>query len=510
MRSWLCLLLFSSVPAAGAPAEVMTYLSPRTQAPALKMHLWKPECPQPCPVVLLVHGGGFRNGAPEEMQTVAEQLRTAGFAAAAVSYRLTPRFQFPAQLQDLKAAVRYLRANASRLGLDATRVCVAGEEAGATLALLLGFTPGVSRFEGRPEHREFSSSVNCVVSRDPLASGPPAWTGSTDDRGVTLPENWITPDAAAVFSIRKTSQRSDARSLSSRLKAVGVEAIDTTSDAKELPNEAISFLRRHLVPAPDRFTLLLSDHGPAAELVAMGWPSGKVLWKVSNGAGLDVHALPNGHVLFTNHAAHKVVELDARQKEIWSLGPEAGLATPYSVRRLSNGNTLIGDAKFARVTEFTPQGTVAWKWERPDLIDLWPRMSRPTAAGTTLVTFQKAGIVFEVDRAGKVIWEQKLPSDRLPYQALRLPNGNTLVGLVDPGEVVELDRSGRTVRSIGGDGSGLRLSWIAGMDVLPSGGVVLADFTAGRVVEVDAQGRLVHELRNLPWSIASIAVMAPR
>jgi hypothetical protein len=297
--------------------------------------------------------------------------------------------------------------------------------------------------------------------------------------------------------------------MAEQLKAAGVEARVASATGDELPSEALQFLRDHLKPAPDRWTVLLSDHGPAGDLVAIGWPSGTVLWKVATGAGLDVQALPDGHVLFTNHAAHKVVEIDRDRKQVWSLGAEAGLATPFSVRRLDNGNTLVGDAKGARVTEFTPQGSVAWKWEKPEMADLWPRMSRPTPAGSILVTFQKAGAVFEVDRQGKTVWEYKLDPSRLPYQALRLPNGNTVIGLVDPGEVIEVDKKGNTVRSIGGQDGRLRFGWIAGMALLPSGSMMIADFTSHRVVEVDAGGRLVHEIRDLPWAIASIAVMPP-
>ena len=103
---------------------------------------------------------------------------------------------------------------------------------------------------------------------------------------------------------------------------------------------------------------------------------------------MDVQALPNGHALFTDHSLHKVIEVDAAQKVVWSLGLEAGLVTPFSVRRLANGNTLVGDAKGAQVREFTPEGKVAWQWARPAMEEYWPRMSRPTPAGTILVAFQ--------------------------------------------------------------------------------------------------------------------------
>jgi hypothetical protein len=488
------------------PERNLTYLSPQSQAPALKMDIVKPAGPGPFPVVLLVHGGGFEKGSPQDMRAVAEQLRKAGFASALVSYRLVPRFQFPAQVQDLKAAVRYLRANTAKFSLDTSHICAVGNEAGATLALLLGFTRGLARFEGRPEYRESSSGVDCVVSREMMASVPASWTGDTESPQANL-LHWITPDAAPVLSITTPDQSGDARRLAERLRAVGVDAPVASASGKELPSEALDFLRRHLTLSPDRWTVLLSDHGPGADLVAIGWPSGKILWRVATGAGLDVQALPDGHVLFTNHAAHKVVEIDKHQKEVWSLGAEVGLATPYSVRRLDNGNTLVGDAQGARVTEFTPQGSVAWNWEKPEMADLWPRMARPTPAGTILVTFQKAGTVFEVDRQGKTVWEYKMDPSRLPYQALRLPNGNTVIGLVDPGEVIEVDRTGHIVRSIGGASGRLRFGWIAGIALLASGGMMIADFTSHRVVEVNAAGGLVHELRDLPWAIASIAVM---
>ncbi|MEO7652897.1 MAG: alpha/beta hydrolase fold domain-containing protein [Bryobacteraceae bacterium] len=504
---YIAILFFCAAACAQQTERDLTYLSPRSQAPALKMDLVKPEGKGPFPVVLLIHGGGFDKGAPRDMNPVAERLQRAGIASAMASYRLTPRFQFPGQVHDLKAAVRYLRANASRFSLRTDRICALGEEAGGTLALFLGFTRGIGKFEGRSEYREFSSAVDCVVSINPLSGEIPAFSGGSYAIRNTNPMQWVTPDAAPVLSIAGPAGSPSAQVLTRRLTDLGVDARSVAASGKSLPAETLPFLQKHLTPAPDRWTVLLSDHGPGAELVAMGWPSGKVLWRVPNGTGLDVHALPNGHVLFTNHAAHRVVEIDSKQKEVWSLGSGAGLVTPFSVRRLSNGNTLVGDADGARVTEFTPQGTVAWKWAKPEMVDLWPRMSRPTRTGTTLVTFQKGGAVLEVNREGKTVWEYKIDPSRLPYQAVRLASGNTLIALVDPGEVIEVDKAGKTVRSIGGSNSDLRFSWIAGIDVLPSGGIMIADFTSRRVVEVDAAGKLVHEVRDLPWAVASIAVM---
>ena len=107
-------------------------------------------------------------------------------------------------------------------------------------------------------------------------------------------------------------------------------------------------------------TLLISDHGPGGEIIAMEWPSGKVLWTKPNERSHDVQALPNGHVLFTLGSQKYVAELDQNHREVWTYGSAEGLEHPLSAQRLPNGNTLIGDAKLGRVIEVTPDKKVVW------------------------------------------------------------------------------------------------------------------------------------------------------
>ena len=83
--------------------------------------------------------------------------------AATVDYRLAPAAPFPAAVHDVKAAVRYLRANAARLGIDPERIGTTGGSAGGHLALFLGMTGGMPRFEGDGPNRGQSSRVSCVV-----------------------------------------------------------------------------------------------------------------------------------------------------------------------------------------------------------------------------------------------------------------------------------------------------------------------------------------------------------
>jgi hypothetical protein len=75
------------------------------------------------------------------------KLAGRGYVAAAIDYRVGARSQFPAPLEDVKAAVRFVRANAERFGIDPARICALGESAGAPLALLTALTPGVADFD---------------------------------------------------------------------------------------------------------------------------------------------------------------------------------------------------------------------------------------------------------------------------------------------------------------------------------------------------------------------------
>ena len=112
------------------------------------------------PAVVLVHGGGFRGGARQSYLPVAIKLAERGYVAATVSYRLAPRHQFPAAVEDVKAAVRYLRANADRFGIDPDRIGAMGGSAGGHLVLFLGLTPNVAEFEGTgPNRRVFQSRL---------------------------------------------------------------------------------------------------------------------------------------------------------------------------------------------------------------------------------------------------------------------------------------------------------------------------------------------------------------
>jgi len=119
--------------------------------------------PKPCPVVVFIHGGGWRSGTPYIFTWHAHRLAEKGFAALSIRYRLSQQAPFPACLEDAKCAIRWVRAYADAFGFDPERIGVVGQSAGAHIAALLATTAGLPRFEGSGGHQGQSSAVQAAV-----------------------------------------------------------------------------------------------------------------------------------------------------------------------------------------------------------------------------------------------------------------------------------------------------------------------------------------------------------
>src|ERR1041385_8228798 len=113
----------------------------------------------PFPAILCIHGGGFRAGDRHGYDGLIKKLAERGYVAVTVEYRLSPKFQFPAAVYDVKAAVRWLRANAKKYRIDPNRIGVTGGSAGGHLAQFLGVTMGIKEFEGNDGNPDQSSGV---------------------------------------------------------------------------------------------------------------------------------------------------------------------------------------------------------------------------------------------------------------------------------------------------------------------------------------------------------------
>lgn len=99
------------------------------------------------PGVLIIHGGGWQTGDKDQLRYYGIQLARYGFVGVACEYRLSGEAIWPAQINDVKAALRWMHANEAQLGIDAGKICVTGNSAGAHLALMLGCE--TDEFEGK-------------------------------------------------------------------------------------------------------------------------------------------------------------------------------------------------------------------------------------------------------------------------------------------------------------------------------------------------------------------------
>ncbi len=128
----------------------------------LKLDLYLPSGLEEAPLVVWIHGGGWRAGSKNKVPIL--DLTKRGYAVASISYRFTTNAIFPAQIHDCKAAVRWLRANAGKYDYDADWIAVAGSSAGGHLALLMGVSGHVKELEGNVgDHADQSSAVQAVI-----------------------------------------------------------------------------------------------------------------------------------------------------------------------------------------------------------------------------------------------------------------------------------------------------------------------------------------------------------
>jgi acetyl esterase/lipase len=264
------------------PAEIVfekniEYSNPDGQH--LQLNMARPKNAKgPLPCVVCIHGGGFRAGKRDGYDGLIQNLASNGFAAVTVSYRLAPKYQFPAAVHDTKAAVRWVRANAAKYGIDPDRIGVTGGSAGGHLAQFLGVTPGVAEFEGDGGNPNVSSHVKCVVN----VYGPSDFTksyGKSVDAAEVLPLflggnlqtalpahirssplNWVTPNAAPTLCIHGTEDKYVAHEqavwMIDRLKASGVEAQLLTlqgaghgfkgKDAESADQALVAYFKKHL------------------------------------------------------------------------------------------------------------------------------------------------------------------------------------------------------------------------------------------------------------------------
>ena len=273
-----------TVPAGVVFEKNIEYSNPDDQH--LQLNMARPkEGAGPFPAVICIHGGGFRAGTREGFNGLCLQLAERGYVAVTVSYRLAPKYQFPAAVYDVKAAVRWMRANAEKYQIDPDRVGTAGGSAGGHLAQFLGVTSGVKKFEGDGGNAEYSSSVKCVVNFYGPSDFTKSYDASVDAKDVlplflggnleqerhrhieSSPLYWVTPEAAPTLFVHGTKDayvaHEQAEWIVERMKAADVEATlmtiedgdhgfrTSSPEVKEKIEKArFEFFDRHLKMAP--------------------------------------------------------------------------------------------------------------------------------------------------------------------------------------------------------------------------------------------------------------------
>jgi len=140
----------------------------RINGRALTLDLYRPQkASSPSPVILWIHAGGWSHGRKEQ-RSPALSFLSDGYAVASIELRLSGEAPFPAQIEDCKAAVRWLRANAAKYNLDPDRIGAWGHSGGGHLSALLGTSGGVQELEGSGDNMSYSSRVQAVCD----VSGP--------------------------------------------------------------------------------------------------------------------------------------------------------------------------------------------------------------------------------------------------------------------------------------------------------------------------------------------------
>jgi acetyl esterase/lipase len=121
------------------------------------------------PGIVFVHGGGWRSGVRANFAPMAIRMAQRGYAAATISYRLSPEAPYPAAVIDAKAALRWMRAQAARYGIDPQRIAIGGGSAGGQIASLAGVTEGIARFDPDAGPGSVSSRAQAIVNIDGLS-----------------------------------------------------------------------------------------------------------------------------------------------------------------------------------------------------------------------------------------------------------------------------------------------------------------------------------------------------
>lgn len=291
MRPALLLALLIPLVATAAPRveRDVAYLGP-DRAEKLDVYLPPDTFARPVPAVLLIHGGGWRVGdkAGARERNIGENLSAAGYAVFSINYllnvgkkdpaadrlRLT-RLAWPQNLHDCKSALRYIRAESARFGVDPVRIAVMGGSAGGHLSMLVGATANHDEINRHGLYTDQSNAVSCILNFygdydirgrrvSPFAGATPEETAANEE--AASPVTYIDKNTPPVFithgSADKTIPVERSRLLAEHLRQLGVDywyveiagaphTFHLQPAQMDLRPVVLTFLEKHLgKPAP--------------------------------------------------------------------------------------------------------------------------------------------------------------------------------------------------------------------------------------------------------------------
>ncbi len=221
----------------GTAQKTLTYCNSQQ----LDLYIPRTAPTGPVPIALYVHGGGFTAGDKSDLSpTFLDALTSAGYAVASVNYRLAPASHFPAQIEDIKCAIRYLRAKASHYRVNGSQIFAFGTSVGGQLVALAALTGSHSRFDVGAYATEPSNVAAVVDMFGPAnltqaasgfsSSGIQDAFGRNDHRDLVLasPVHYVAPHAPPILLIQGTDDtkvlKSQSVELYRDLKSAGDQA----------------------------------------------------------------------------------------------------------------------------------------------------------------------------------------------------------------------------------------------------------------------------------------------
>ena len=182
---------------------------------SLDLYIPRVAVTRPLPIAMYIHGGGMTAGDKSDLSPVfLDALASAGYAVASVNYRLAPESRFPAQIEDVKCAIRYLRAKAPKYGLNASEIFAFGTSVGGQLAALTALTGPHSAWDVGPYPTEPSNLLAVADMFGPAnlterasgfsPSGIQQVFGKSDRRGLVLasPTHFVVANSPPILIVQ--------------------------------------------------------------------------------------------------------------------------------------------------------------------------------------------------------------------------------------------------------------------------------------------------------------------